>query len=66
MTNVLLEELVLAVRANDAESFKVLLYEGLQELGEPVLTGLVLNVMLPSLSTAEKYRIVAWWLGVSL
>ena len=66
MTNVLLEELVLTVRANDAESFKGWLYEGLQELGEPVLTGLVLNVMLPSLSTAEKDRIVAWYLGVSL
>ena len=45
MTNVLLEELVLAVQANDADSFKGWLYEGLQELGEPVLTGLVLNVM---------------------
>ena len=54
MTNVLLEELVLAVKANDADSFKGWLYEGLQELGEPVLTGLVLNVMLPSLSTAEN------------
>ena len=40
MTNVQLEELVLAVRANDAESFKGWLYEGLQEPGEPVLTGL--------------------------
>ena len=49
-----------------ADSFKGWLYEGLQELGEPVLTGLVLNVMLPSLSTAEKDRIVAWYLGVSL
>ena len=66
MTNVLLEELVLAVKANDADSFKGWLYEGLQELGEPVLTGLVLNVMLPSLSTSEKDRIVAWYLGVSL
>ena len=28
MTNVLLEELVLAVRANDADSFKGWLYEG--------------------------------------
>ena len=66
MTNFLLEELVLAVRANDAESFKGWLYEELQELGEPVLTGLVLNVMLPPLSTSEKDRIVAWYLGVSL
>ena len=37
-----------------------------QQLGEPVLKGMVLNVMLPSLSTAEKDRIVAWYLGVSL
>ena len=66
MTNVLLEELVLAVKANDADSFKGWLYEGLQELGEPVLTGLVLNVMLPLLSTTEKDRIVAWYLGVSI
>ena len=53
MTNVLLEELVLAVKANDAQSFKGWFYEGLQELGKPVLTRLVLNVMLPSLSTSE-------------
>lgn len=66
MTNVLFEELVLAVRANNANSFKGWLYEGMQELGEPMLTGLVLNVMLPSLSTAKKDRIVAWYLGVSL
>ena len=38
MINVLFEELVLAVKANDAERFKGWLYEGLQELGEPVLT----------------------------
>ena len=66
MTNVLLEDLVLSVRANDAQSFKGWLYEGLQELGELVLPGLVLNVMLPLLSTTEKDRIVAWYLGVSL
>ena len=66
MTNVLLEELVLAVKANDAESFKGWLYEGLQELGEPVLTRLVLNVMVLLLSTFGKDRIVAWYLGVSL
>ena len=59
MTNILLEELVLAVKANDADSFKGCLYEGLLELGEPVLTELVLNVMLLSLSTAETDRIVA-------
>ena len=66
MTNVLLGHLVLMVQANDAESFKGWLYEGLQALGEPVLRWLVLNVMLPLLTTAEKDRIVAWYLGVSL
>ena len=66
MTNVLLEELDLAVKANDAESFKGWLYEGLQELGEPVLTRLVLNVMVLLLSTFGKDRIVAWYLGVSI
>ena len=66
MTNVLLEELVLAVKANDAKSFKGWLFEELQELGEPVLTGLVVNVMLPLLTTTKKDRVVAWWLGVSL
>ena len=66
MTKVLLEDLVLSVRANDAQSFKGWLYEGLQELGELVLPGLVLNVMLSLISTTEKDRIVAWYLGVSL
>ena len=66
MTNVLLGELVLAEKANDAQSFKGWLYEGLQELGEPVLTGPVMNVMLLLLSTFGKDRIVAWYLGVSL
>ena len=66
MTKVLLEDLVLSVRANDTQSFKGWLYEGLQELGELVLPGLVLNVMLSLISTTEKDRIVAWYLGVSL
>ena len=66
MTNVLLGELVLAVKANDAQSFKGWLYEGLQELGESVLTGLVMNVMLLLLSTCGNARIVDWYLGVSL
>ena len=66
MTNVLLEDLVLSVRGYDVESFKGWLYEGLQVLVEPVLPGLVLNVMLSLLSTTEKDRIVAWYLGMSL
>ena len=58
MTNVLLEELVLAVKANDADSFKGWLYEGLQELGESLLTWLVLNAIPPLITTSEKYSII--------
>ena len=43
MTNVLLEDLALAVRANEAGRFKSSLDESLHELGKPVLKGLVVH-----------------------
>ena len=54
MTNPRLEELVVALKANDPDSFKSWLYEELQELREPVLTGMVLNVMLPLLARLRR------------
>ena len=60
MTNVLLKS-CLALRANDADSFKGWLYEGLQELGKPVLTALVLNAMLLTQHGLEGQG--RWYLG---
>ena len=64
MIQLLSANVTVAVRANDAESFKGWLYEGLQLIGKPALIRL-LEVMTPLLSTAEKDRIVSWRLGVS-
>ena len=64
MNNFVLEELVLTVILNGAKRFKNWVYEGLQELGKSVLTGLNLNAIPPLLSTAEKDRIICWYVGV--
>ena len=62
----LLGELVAALRANDPDLFKRWLYGGIQGLGEPAVTELVLDWLDPFISRVERDRIVAWHLGVSL
>ena len=62
----LLTELVAAVQANDPDTFKRWLYGGIQDLGEPAVTELLLDWMDPLISEMKRNRMVAWHLGVSL
>ena len=51
---------------NDPDLFKRWLYGGIQDLGEPAVTELVLDWLDPFITRVERDRIVAWHLGVSL
>ena len=66
MTLALLQELLLALRANDAEGFKGWLALGLEELRRQVVLELMLDWMSPLLTEGEQDRLVGWHLGVSL
>ena len=66
ITLFLLAELVAALRANDPDLCKRWLYGGIQDLGEPAVTELVLDWLAPFITKVERDRIVAWHLGVSL
>ena len=62
----LMGELVAALRANDPDLFKRWLCGGVQDLGQPAVTELLLDWLDPFLSEAEQDRLLAWCLGVSL
>ena len=66
MTLAFLQELLLALRANDAEGFKGWLALGLEELGRQVVLELMQDWMSPLLTEGEQDRLVGWHLGVSL
>ena len=66
MTLALLQELLLALRANDPDDFKAWLSLGVERLGEPAVTELLLEWLSPILTTDEADRLVGWHLGVSL
>ena len=66
MTLALLQELLLALRANDADGFKGWLALGLEELGRQVDLEPMQDWMSPLLPEVERDRMVAWHLGVSL
>ena len=62
----LMGELVAALRANDPDLFKRWLYGGIQDLGEPAVTELLLDWIDPFITRVERDRMIAWYLGVSL
>jgi len=66
MTIALLQELLLALRANDPVGFKAWLSLGIERLGKPAVTELLLDGLSPILSTNESDRLMGWHLGVSL
>ena len=66
ITLFLLAEQVAARRANDPDLFRRWLYGGIEDLGEPAVTELVLDWLYPFITRVERDRIVAWHLGVSL
>ena len=51
---------------NDPDTFKLGLYGGIQDLGEPAVIELLLDWLDPFITRVERNRMVAWHLGVSL
>ena len=66
MTLALLQELLLALRANDPVGLKAWLSLGIERLGKSAVIELLLDWMDPILTTEESDRRVGWHLGVSL
>ena len=62
----LMGELVAALRANDPDLFKRWLYGGIEDLGEPAVTEMLLDWLYSFLTVEEQDRLVGWRLGVSL
>ena len=62
----LMGELVAALRANDPDLFKRWLYGGIEDLGEPAVTELMLNWLDPFLTVEEQDRLSGWHLGIVL
>ena len=65
MTLALLQELLMALRANDADGYKSWLALGIEEL-ESVAGEVESDWMVPLLVEEERDRLIAWQLGVSL
>ena len=60
-TVTLLTELMLALRENNADGFKLLLGMGLQELGLEVVDELTRDFLVPLHSEAGADRMVTWY-----
>ena len=66
MTLALLQELLMALRANDADGCKGWLALGIEELGRDVAGELELDWMVSLLVEVKRDRLIGWQLGVSL
>ena len=66
MTLALLQELLMALRANDAEGYKGWLALGIEQLGRDVANEVESQWMVPLLVEEERDRLMAWQLGVNL
>ena len=66
MTLALLQELLMALRANDADGYKSWLALGIEQLGRDVAGEVESGWMVPLLVEEERDRLVGWQLGVSL
>ena len=62
----LMGELVAALRANDPDLFKRWLLGGVQDLGEPAVTELLLDWLYSFLTEAEQDMLLGWHLRVRL
>ena len=60
----LMGELVAALRANDPDLFKRWLSGGIEDLGEPAVTELLLDWLDPFLTAEEQDRLLGWHLGL--
>ena len=66
MALALLQELLMAVRANDCDGYKGWLALGIEVLGREVPAEVKSDWMVPLLVEEERDRLIAWQLGVSL
>ena len=66
MTLALLQELLMALRANDADRYKDWLALGIEQLGRDVAGEVESDWMVHLLVEEEKDRLIGWQLGVSL
>ena len=66
MTLALLQELLMALLANDAVSYKSWLALGIEQLRRDVAGEVESDWMVPLLLEVERDRLMAWQLGVSL
>ncbi len=65
-TLALLQELLMALRANDADGYKGWLALGIEQLGRDVAGEVESDWMVPLLVEEERDRLMAWQLGVRL
>ena len=66
MALALLQELLMALRANVADGYKGWLALGIEQLGREVAGEVESECMVPLLVEEERDRLMAWQLGVSL
>ena len=62
----LLQELLMALRANDVDGYKSWLALGIEQLGRDLAGEVESEWMVPLLVEEERNRLMAWRLGVSL
>ena len=60
MTLALLQELLMALRANDADGYKSWLVLGIEQLGRDVTGEVESDWMVPLLVEEERDRLIAW------
>ena len=61
----LLQELLMALRANDADGYKSWLALGIEELEREMAGEVESEWMVPLLVEEERDKVIAWQLGVS-
>ena len=66
MTLALLQELLMALRANDVDSYKSWLALGIDQLGRDVAAEVESDWMVPLLVEEERDRLIGWRRDVSL
>ena len=66
MTLALLQELLMALRADEADGYKSWLALGMEQLGKDIAAKFESDWMKPLLVEVEKDRLMVWPLGVAL
>ena len=66
MTFALLQELLLALRANDPDGFNAWFSLGIERFGKPAVIELIVDWINLIFATDEANSLVGWHLGVSL